>query len=219
MSGGRVELGLGAGWYDAEHAAYGIPFPPTGDPLRDARGAARDPHRACGRRPTASASTSTGTHYQVVDSPALPKPVQRPRPPIIIGGVRHQAHASPRRDVRRRVQPAVPAARLLPRPRATSSAPRARPPDAIPRRCATRSRVVTCVGARRSRVRASRRPRSATTPDQTARERARRARSPRSSNASDAFGDAGAETVYLQILDLDDLDHLRLIAAEVAPHV
>ena len=73
MSGGRVELGLGAGWYDAEHTAYGIPFPAAGRALRPARGAAGDHQRPLGdarrrdvllRRP----------HYPVVGSPALPKP-------------------------------------------------------------------------------------------------------------------------------------------------
>ena len=86
MSGGRVELGLGAGWYDAEHRAYGIPFPHARRAVRPAGGAAADHHRAVGRRRSARRSPSTGTHYTLADSPALPKPVQQPRPPIIIGG-------------------------------------------------------------------------------------------------------------------------------------
>ncbi len=48
MSGGRVEFGLGAGWFEAEHAAYGIPFPAAWRALRTAGGAARDHHRAVG---------------------------------------------------------------------------------------------------------------------------------------------------------------------------
>ena len=69
MSGGRVELGLGAGWYDDEHAAYGIPFPPLGRALRPPRGAARDHHRAVGARRRARRSPSTGAHYQLGRTP------------------------------------------------------------------------------------------------------------------------------------------------------
>ena len=105
MSGGRVELGLGAGWYDDEHTAYGIPFPPTGRALRPAGGAARDHHRAVGRRRRARRSPSTAPHYPVADSPALPKPVQQPHPPIIIGGGGPTRTPRAGGPLRRRVQP------------------------------------------------------------------------------------------------------------------
>ena len=85
MSGGRVELGLGTGWHDGEHAAYGIPFPPIGERFAMARGAARDRRPACGRRRSARRSTTTARHYTIKDSPALPKPVQNPIP-VIVGG-------------------------------------------------------------------------------------------------------------------------------------
>jgi F420-dependent oxidoreductase-like protein len=85
MSGGRVELGLGTGWFDAEHAAYGIPFPALGqrfemfeEQLAVITGLWATPE---GER-----FSYSGSHYTVTDSPALPKPVQQPRPPIIIGG-------------------------------------------------------------------------------------------------------------------------------------
>jgi F420-dependent oxidoreductase-like protein len=85
MSGGRVELGLGAGWYEQEHTAYGIPFHPLGtrfDVLEDQL-AIID---GLWRTPADSTFSYTGKHYSVVDSPALPKPVQQPAPPIVIGG-------------------------------------------------------------------------------------------------------------------------------------
>ena len=110
MSGGRVELGLGTGWYDQEHTAYGIPFPPLGERFERARGAAGGRHRPVGDAAGETFSFD-GAHYQVVDSPALPKPVQSPRPPVIVGGCGQEAHAAARRPLRRRVQPAVPAAR------------------------------------------------------------------------------------------------------------
>src|SRR4051812_45436109 len=85
MSGGRIELGLGAGWYDAEHAAYAIPFPPIGE-----RFAMLEEQleivTGMWAAPQGTTYSFAGTHYQVVDSPALPKPVQVPRPPIILGG-------------------------------------------------------------------------------------------------------------------------------------
>jgi F420-dependent oxidoreductase-like protein len=85
MSGGRVELGIGAGWYDAEHAAYAIPFPTTGerfDNLED--------HLAIltglWATPDGETFSYQGFRHAVTDSPGLPKPAQRPHPPIIIGG-------------------------------------------------------------------------------------------------------------------------------------
>jgi F420-dependent oxidoreductase-like protein len=85
MSGGRVEFGIGAGWYDAEHAAYGIPFPPLKERFdRFSEQLAV----ITGLWSTEEGSTFSydGEYYKVTDSPALPKPAQRPRPPVIIGG-------------------------------------------------------------------------------------------------------------------------------------
>ncbi len=85
MSGGRVELGLGAGWYDGEHAAYGIPFPSTGD-----RFAMLEEQleivTGLWKTPVGEQYSFAGKHHSIVDSPALPKPVQQPGPPIVMGG-------------------------------------------------------------------------------------------------------------------------------------
>jgi len=85
MSGGRVELGLGTGWFDGEHEAYGIPFPPLGD-----RFGMFEEQLAIvtglWTTPAGEKFSYSGTHYTVKDSPGLPKPVQQPKPPIIIGG-------------------------------------------------------------------------------------------------------------------------------------
>lgn len=85
MSGGRVELGLGAGWFEAEHAATGLNFPPIGerfDRLSESLAV------ISGLWSTAEAELFSfeGEHVTIVDSPALPRPYQRPSPPIIIGG-------------------------------------------------------------------------------------------------------------------------------------
>jgi F420-dependent oxidoreductase-like protein len=85
MSGGRVELGLGAGWFEAEHAAYGIPFPA----LRERFDRLIEQVTIIDglwRTPLGETFSFDGRYYRLQDSPALPKPVQQPRPPIIIGG-------------------------------------------------------------------------------------------------------------------------------------
>lgn len=85
MSDGRVELGLGAGWYEAEHLAHGIPFPPLGerfDRLEEALAVITDHWLTPGE----STFDHPGPHYPIVGSPGLPKPAQEPRVPIIMGG-------------------------------------------------------------------------------------------------------------------------------------
>lgn len=85
MSNGRVELGLGTGWFEAEHIAYGIPFPAIGE--RFERLAEQlEIITGMWSTPTGSTFEFVGRHYQLSDSPALPKPVQAPRPPVIVGG-------------------------------------------------------------------------------------------------------------------------------------
>src|SRR5580698_3288702 len=85
MSGGRVELGLGAGWYQAEHAAYAMPFPSLGERFERYE---EQLAIITGLWATPEGETFAfdGKHYTVTDSPALPKPVQRPGPPVLIGG-------------------------------------------------------------------------------------------------------------------------------------
>src|SRR5487761_1537967 len=85
MSGGRVELGIGTGWFEREHAAYGIPFPPLGERF-DRLAEQLEIITGLWTTPEGSTFSFEGTHYQLADSPALPKPAQRPRPPVIIGG-------------------------------------------------------------------------------------------------------------------------------------
>src|SRR5215467_7862129 len=85
MSGGRAELGLGTGWFDGEHTAYGIPFPPVGE--RFARLEEQlEIITGLWETPVGETFSFDGTHYTLSGSPALPKPAQRPRPPVLIGG-------------------------------------------------------------------------------------------------------------------------------------
>jgi F420-dependent oxidoreductase-like protein len=82
MSGGRIELGLGAGWFEKEHTAYGIPFPEKRFGLLAEQLAIVT---GLWSTPVGEHFSFAGEHYTLVDSPALPKPVQ-PSVPIIVGG-------------------------------------------------------------------------------------------------------------------------------------
>jgi probable F420-dependent oxidoreductase len=82
ISGGRLEFGVGAGWKEDEYRAYGYDFPPPGvrvEQLRDGLEITR-------RLWQDDRATYHGKHYRIEDAVCAPKPVQRPRPPIWIGG-------------------------------------------------------------------------------------------------------------------------------------
>ncbi len=85
MSGGRIELGLGAGWYEAEHTAMGIPFPEIAERF-DRLAEQLEVITGIWQSPEAETFSHDGTHYQLAENPGLPKTWQRPAPPIIIGG-------------------------------------------------------------------------------------------------------------------------------------
>ncbi|AGZ39236.1 LLM class F420-dependent oxidoreductase [Actinoplanes friuliensis] len=85
MSGGRIELGMGAGWLEREHTSYGIPFPPLGERF-DRMTEQLAIITGLWATPDGERFSYDGKHYQLLDAPALPKPVQRPGPPIIVGG-------------------------------------------------------------------------------------------------------------------------------------
>ncbi len=82
VSDGRVELGIGAGWHEREHAAYGFPFPSTRERMELLAEQTEIVHRQW----TEDRVSFAGTHYRLDDCPALPKPRQEPRPPLIVGG-------------------------------------------------------------------------------------------------------------------------------------
>src|SRR5580658_6436829 len=85
MSGGRVELGLGTGWFEAEHTAYGIPFPSVSERFDRLEEQLAIVTGLWGT-PEGETFSFAGAHYQLADSPGLPKPAQRPRPPVLVGG-------------------------------------------------------------------------------------------------------------------------------------
>jgi F420-dependent oxidoreductase-like protein len=215
MSGGRVELGMGAGWYDREHAAFGIPFPPTRERFEMLE---EQLAIVAGMwtTPAGESFTFEGKHYQLDTSPALPKPVQRPRPPIILGG--WGTKRTPRLAARFADEFNLPF-----------------PPvsyyregcDHVRAACETIDRdpttmrftaaLVACVG--RDEAEFTKRADAIGQKPDDLRANAAGGLPGEVVERIHEFAEAGAETVYLQILDLDDHDHLRLIAAEVAPHV
>jgi F420-dependent oxidoreductase-like protein len=82
VSGGRIELGLGAGWMEREHRAYGFPFPEVRTRVEMLAEQVEIVHRLW----TEERVDFRGRHYTLEDAPAQPKPVQQPRPPLLVGG-------------------------------------------------------------------------------------------------------------------------------------
>jgi len=215
MSGGRVEFGIGAGWFEAEHRAYGVPFPPL--PERFDRLAEQLAIlTGLWETPEGEKFSFDGSYYQVIDSPALPKPAQRPRPPVIIGG------GGPRRT------PAL-AARYADEFNAAfvSAESAARLYGGVREACQAAGRdpssmrfsaaQVVCCGKDE--------PELLRRAAAIGRELPELRRSGIAGTPSEIvakigeFAEAGAATLYLQVLDLDDIGHLEQIAAEVMPQV
>jgi F420-dependent oxidoreductase-like protein len=82
LSGGRLELGLGAGWYEREHTAFGIPFPPLKERMDRLAEGVEVIRRLWGDDP----ATYQGTYYQLQQATCRPKPRQPKGPPLVIGG-------------------------------------------------------------------------------------------------------------------------------------
>lgn len=213
MSAGRVEVGLGAGWYDTEHAQHGIPFPPDGERFARLEEQLQILHRFWST-PGGETFTHLGAHYQLLDCPALPKPHQPGGPPVIIGGI------GPVRTPRLAAQyaaeynqPFVPVsfyAEQVGRSRAACEAIGRDPDDLIQSVCLT----VCCAesddelgrraGMIGQAIEALREYQLAGSPAEVLERLA-------------DYAEAGARRVYLQVLDLDDLDHLDLLGEQVLP--
>ena len=215
MSGGRVELGLGAGWYEAEHQAYAIPFPPLGerfDRLEEQLAI------ITGLWGTAAGErfSYTGRHYQVTDSPALPKPLQQPRPPVIVGG--HGPSRTPRLaatyadEFNLAFAPLEEFAEQSTRVRAACDAI-----DRDPASLTFSAALVLCCGADEGEF--ERRAAAIGREPDELRQHGAAGTAAEVVATLTSWRDAGAHRVYLQVLDLSDLDHLELVAADVAPHV
>lgn len=211
MSDGRAELGLGAGWYEREHRAYGIPFPARRFDLLE------EQLQIVGgmwSTPVGSAFDFAGTHYRLERSPALPKPVQSPMP-IIVGGtgpVRVPALAARYATEFNVFAVAIAGERFA---TARAEAERiGRDPATLRTSIATS----TFVGADAADLRA--RLARAGDPDRYARDTdATVGTVDQVVDRIGALADLGIDRVYLQFLDLHDLDHLELVGREVLPRL
>ncbi|MET9612137.1 LLM class F420-dependent oxidoreductase [Kitasatospora indigofera] len=212
MSNGRVELGLGAGWYAEEHAAYGIPFPKERFGRLEEQLAI-----VTGLWETKLGDTFdfAGKYYQLSGSPALPKPVQD-RIPVLVGG--KGLHRTPALAARYADEFNLPfvstgeSREQFGRVRAAVEQAGRRGDDLV-----YSNLLVACVGKDDAEVarRAAAIGRDvaelkahglAGTPDEVVETIGR-------------YAAAGSQRCYLQILDLHDLDHLELIAGRVAPQL
>ncbi|GLY90675.1 LLM class F420-dependent oxidoreductase [Actinoallomurus iriomotensis] len=215
MSGGRVELGLGTGWFDSEHTAYGIPFPGLAerfDRLEEQLAIVT----GLWETPGDQTFDYQGTYYQVTDSPALPKPAQRPRPPIIIGGV--GAKRTPRLAACYADEYNVPfhsiadTGAAYERVRAAAeSGGRERGPIVLS------AAQVVCCGRDEAELR--RRADAIGRSVDDLRENGLAGTPAEIVDKIGRYGELGAERIYLQTLDLEDLDHLELLASDVLPQV
>lgn len=214
MSNGRVELGLGAGWYTEEHVAYGFPFPDLGDrfDVLEEQLAVVD---GLWRTPEGQRYSFSGSHYSLVDSPALPKPVQSP-PPIIVGG--RGARRTPALAARFAAEFNMPF---------VSTSDYAQQRDRVHAACEAIGRdpstlmlsaaqVVVCAQDKATLVRRAaaigrevdelRQNGLCGTPEEVI-------------ERISQWSEIGVQRLYLQILDLDDLAHLDEIGTQVLPKV
>jgi F420-dependent oxidoreductase-like protein len=216
MSGGRVEFGIGAGWFEEEHKAYAIPFPPLRERF-DRLTEQLEIITGLWSTPKGETFDYSGTHYSVSDSPGLPKPAQSPYPPIIIGG--QGAKRTPALAARYAAEfnvPFVPLetvktqfARV-----AAAVAEAGREPDSMTYSAA----FVVCAGRDEAEI-ARRAAAIRREVDEL------RSNSPTVGTAGEIadrlgpFIEAGVQRVYLQVLDMSDLDHLDFFAREVIPQL
>ncbi len=215
MSGGRVEFGIGAGWFEAEHTAYGIPFPDVRERF-DRLEEHLEIITGLWSTPVGQLFNHNGKHYQVVDSPGLPKPVQQPGPPLIIGGTgRRRTPALAARFAAEgnvAFQP-VESFREIQGRFTAACEDAGRDPASLVRSAA----VVICCGADEAEF--TRRAAAIGREPGELRENGAAGLPGEVAERLATYRDSGAQRLYLQVLDLSDLDHLRLIAAEVAPQL
>jgi F420-dependent oxidoreductase-like protein len=213
MSGGRIEFGLGSGWFETEHTAYGIPFPPLGERF-DIYAEQLEIITGLWGTPEGETFSFQGTHYQVSDSPALPKPAQRPRPPVLLGGT--GAVRTPRLAARFADEFNVPfesvaeSAAVFGRVREAC--------EAVGRYPASMTYSVAqtvCCGKDEAEFR--RRAAAIGQDPADLREHGVGGTPGEVAAKIAEFAEIGAERIYLQVLDLSDLEHLNLIASDVVP--
>ena len=212
MSGGRVELGIGAGWFAREHAAYGVPFPDGPerfDMLEDQLAI------VTGLWATEGGFSYAGKRHSVTDSPGLPKPHQT-KPPIIMGGggkKRSAALAARYADEYNvSFEPFEDGLPILDRVRKACEDAGRDPASMI-----TSSALVLCVG--KDEAEFQRRATAIGHDPAMLRGGQLGGTVTEVLDKVGRYAESGQSRLYLQTLDLQDLDHLHLVAEEIKPHV
>lgn len=214
MSGGRVELGLGAGWYLDEHRSYGIKFPPLGERF-DILSEQLEIVTGLWNTPHGQTFSFSGTHYTVTDSPALPKPVQSP-PPIIVGG--GGPRRTPRLAARHAAEFNLPFNSMenfvAQRDRVRTACDEiGRDPDSLVYSVAQ----VVCVGRNEQEI--ARRAAAIGREVDELRANGICGTPEEAIDKIATWSRTGASRMYLQFLDLDDLDHVALVGDAVLKEV
>jgi F420-dependent oxidoreductase-like protein len=215
MSGGRIDFGFGTGWFEEEHIAYGIPFPSVRERF-DRFEEQLAIVTGLWETPVGDTFSFEGTYYRLADSPALPKPAQRPKPPVILGGA--GARRTPRLAARYADEFNAPFLSL-----ADSAAAFGRVRDACtvagraPSSMAFSAAQTVCCGKDDAEV--ARRAEAIGMRAEDLRANGIAGTPAEIVDRIGAWTHAGAERIYLQVLDLSDLDHLELLASEVLPQV
>ena len=212
MSGGRVELGLGTGWFEQEHLAYGIPFPAKRFGMLEEQ---LEVLTGLWSTPVGQRYDFAGEHYTLVDSPALPKPVQA-RVPVIVGG--GGAKRTPKLAARFATEFNLPfpdfadIAAKFDGVRAACEAIGRNPAEL------TYSAALIAVGGHDEAAFTRRAAAVGREPGEL-REHGLAGTASEIVDRLGTLADFGVECVYLQIMDLYDLDHLSWLAAEVVPQL
>lgn len=216
MSGGRVEFGIGAGWFESEHRAYAIPFPALGERFSRLE-EQLEIITGMWATPIGETFEYNGAHYTVADSPALPKPIQQPRPPIIIGGGGPKRTPALAARFAAEFNLAFPTLEFvtvqLDRVRAAVEEAGRAADDII-----YSAAFAVCAG--RDEAQIGRRAAAISRDVDELRANTPLVGSPAEIvDRLGPFAEAGVQRVYLQLLDPRDLDHLELFATEVMPQI
>ncbi len=215
MSGGRIELGLGAGWNDREHEAFGIPFPSTRERFERLEEQLAI-LTAWWTTPQGESFDYRGRHYQLARNPALPRPAQFPHPPVIVGGL--GAKTTPRLAARYASEFNVPFAPIDDVRRVNGDVDAAC--AAIGRDPATLRRSIAltvCCGRDGSEL--QRRAEAIGQPLEHLRQHQLAGTPDELVERLGALAHLGLTRAYLQTIDMDDLDQVELIAERVMPQV
>lgn len=216
MSRGRVELGLGTGWHEGEHAAYGIPFPPFGERFAMLEEQV-EVVLGLWRTPVGERYSHSGAHYTLADSPALPRPVQAPHPPLILGGM--GPRRTPELAARNADEFNLPPFTATDRGREQLERVReaCRRVGRDPASLRLSASLTVCCG--RDGAEVERRAAAIGQSLEALRTMGAVGTPQEVVERLGVYSEMGVSRVYLQVLDLDDLAHIELLAAEVLPRV